>query len=184
MSKSVCLAVLYESVNLIWQRQTVLVKLSLGGPRTKQLTDGLLKTKPLKMMRQAESLVVKRLGLFCFYCGWICDDHTAPSELPETAGARSSTVTRHPALSSACAADNPPIDPPITKALMRLAIPHSDDAGLFESVAHSVTDCAATGPRRACACIVQHLVSLFGSLTFCRFDVFHAKLTTLCHQVQ
>lgn len=50
--------------------------------------------------------------------------HTAPNELPDTAGARSSTVTRHPALSNACAADNPPMEPPITKALMHLAINH------------------------------------------------------------
>ena len=41
---------------------------------------------------------------------------TAPRELPDTEGARSSTVTRQPALRSACAADSPPIDPPITRA--------------------------------------------------------------------
>ena len=47
---------------------------------------------------------------------------TAPKELPETEGARSRTVTLHPARSNACAADSPPMDPPITNALMRFAM--------------------------------------------------------------
>ena len=47
MSKHFCRAVFYESVHFDRQRQA-LVKIGLGSPAGKQITDGLLKTKPLK----------------------------------------------------------------------------------------------------------------------------------------
>ena len=53
MSENLCLAVLYDSVHFNRQRQTVFVKFGLGSPGAEQVTDGLLKTKPLKPKRQA-----------------------------------------------------------------------------------------------------------------------------------
>ena len=53
MSEHLCLPVLYDSVHLNMQRQAVLVNIGPGSPGAKQVTDRLLKTKPLKPKRQA-----------------------------------------------------------------------------------------------------------------------------------
>lgn len=126
-----------DSVGLSWHWKAVLVEVLPCRPLSNQIADWLVQTQALALTYK--ELVGSTLFAFTVQQVYSCSPaecfvrntrsngrpafvHTAPRELPDTEGARSSTVTLHPARSSACAADRPPMDPPMTSALMRFVI--------------------------------------------------------------